>query len=72
MSKNDNRRVLRISYSGHYPDIYCYVTQKLLVEIREIEKKHYLFDTERGREIIKYCEENQINSPQAHTSIGYM
>lgn len=68
---NDNRRILRISHSGHYTDIYCYVTQEMLDEVIQIEREVFLYETDRGREIIKHCTENQINSPFAYTAIGY-
>lgn len=43
-------KTIILSYSGHYPDRMVVVSQEEEAEINRLTQRHYLFDTEEGRE----------------------
>lgn len=46
-------KTIILSYSGHYPDRMVVVSQEEEAEINRLTQRHYLFDTEEGRELLE-------------------
>lgn len=50
------KRLIRLSYSGHYPDKFRMVTQEEYERLQELSSKSYLCDTKEGRDMIAELE----------------
>ena len=64
--------ILKLSYSGHYPDSYVRVSDNELCRIKELEKKGYLNDTLDGTILLDMLEEREHVRVVDHTTIAYI
>ncbi len=65
--------LIKLSYSGHYPDLWVEVTTEELATIRRLTQRQYLYDTEEGRELISTLQDRADESlrPKCETVVAY-